>query len=74
MPRVEPGFLRYSFTDKTKFAVVEFAPLTATGMNEVRAAFDKKADAVAFARAKWGRNWRSIVAILDKRTLRKDKA
>jgi hypothetical protein len=43
-------FQKWGFTSKTKWAVVEIAPFTASGLNEVLATARTKAEAARFAR------------------------
>lgn len=48
----------YATVDLTKWAVIEQAPFTASGHNEIQVRFVTKAAAVGWARATHGRSWR----------------
>jgi hypothetical protein len=60
---------QYGTVDVTKWVVVEAAPLTASGHNEVVAAFGLKTDASRWARDTYGRRWRSRVSVVARGVL-----
>lgn len=58
MGSLEPAdYLHYDIEDKTEWALVEPAPVTASGLNEVVATLRTKGEAEWWAYQKFGRYW-----------------
>lgn len=64
MSALQPSDLaRWSTITRAKWVVVEPAPLTESGMNEIVASFPFRKDAEAWAKASYGKHWRYVVAV-----------